>query len=547
MDDDRPLIGIDFGTATTLVSRRLPDGPAEIVPIGRDTSWIPSVIGIAPDRSVSYGEDALAAPGDVHLLRSIKTCVTNEQDVVRIGDGLTFKVDGLIRGLLETVRKRSHAAGVPWDDASFRVACPAVWDGSRRRRLAEICRSAGVAVAVADIIDEPIAVGLSWVENKWRQTGKRPEGRALVFDYGGGTLDIAVVEVAKGLGAAPPEFTIFSARGSATGGDNLDDTIARDLLAVVGADDVTEPLRTAARRLKELLSDLRFTEQSVPFGGRHSQMHALSYSRSRLDDAFRPQFYDAMEAAYAGLKEVRLRRRDRPSLNEIRAAARAEFADDIDYILLAGGMSRVPLVEALLRYEFPGAVIEVDEDVAQNRTREESVARGLVAQESEYRRLSLPRPAFDLVLEYRDCTRAVVRRTLYPAFTPLYTPASLFTTSSTAFTVHLDDRDLGGVEADGHIKVVAADGERLTMRIDGKPANGLPVALRRHVTFAFKLDVDGTIFIRDCLGAVTNLRVERWPVLRSGIRNVLDLSTGKEPKPDKGWSSFTDSYSHPWE
>ncbi|WP_166028706.1 Hsp70 family protein [Streptomyces chilikensis] len=557
MQHDKPLIGIDFGTATTLVSQRLPGGVPEIVPIGHGTAWMPSVIAASGSGELLFGEGAEAAAGAT-ALRSVKQCITLGMEPAAFrpsgaARSLRHTADSLIEQLLKHVLLRARAVEADTENAVFRLACPAIWDGPRRRRLATIARSAGIPVAVGDIVDEPVAAGLAWSDGLYYDLGEdRPDGTTLVFDYGGGTLDIAVVEVAESLEDGAPELTVLSARGVARAGDTLDRRIAQDLekdLEAMGVevDRTGDPatlrslLVAAARRLKVLLSDTRYDEQAVPVGGGYTDLPLLTYTRDRLEAAFWPQLTEALEHVRAALCEARLRRRTTPDIERLARMPIQELAADVDHVLLAGGMSQVPLVREAFEERFPGARVEFDRSL---ESPEQSVVTGLVV--DNYHRLNLPRPGFDLVLEWEDTHGRPHRELLYPAFEPLYTWDQVMRRER-----HLAHHWRGTPDVEwvtrARIRALAVDGEPMDFSVEGRTVPHLPVELHPSTRFSFSLRLNGEIVVQDATPRPMTFRVDAWPVLRAGEQGAISLTRmgagGKVPQP----RSFTDEYSHPWQ
>jgi hypothetical protein len=520
---------------------------------------MPSVVSASSRGELVFGETAEAA-GGARAIRSVKQHITEDRnEPLRLGQvagrAATFTPDQLIVGLLQHALLLAKANGAEVDDADFRLACPAIWDGPRRKRLASLARGAGIPVAVANIVDEPIAAGLAWSEGLFERDGYAPEGTVLVFDYGGGTLDIALMSVGDNLEDAEPELTVLSARGIAEAGDALDRRIAEDLERDLEAEGnpiarmrdpqtVRSMLFLAARRLKVLLSNPRFDSQSVPFRGGHTSRSSLEYTRERLERTFRPQLDRAFHHVRAALCEQRLRRRTVPDLDALARMPLEELAGDVQYVLLAGGMSQIPLVREEFVRVFPQARVEYDLSLD---TPEESVATGLVVRSDRYHRLSLPRPGFDLVLEWQDEQGAVLRETLYPAFEPLYTTAQVFRRERNL--AYRYERQVPGLtrETTAALRALSVDGEPLDFVVDGRPMPHLSVALRRYTDFTFSLKVSGEIYVRDCAYRESRFRVDRWPIMRGGERTSVELTTmTKAPGQSRtNASKFTDFYSHP--
>jgi molecular chaperone DnaK (HSP70) len=89
-----------------------------------------------------------------------------------------------------------------------------MWDGPQLKRLLDLAEKAALPVDSSTLVDEPIAAGVAWVSHRFLAYGERPEGRLLVFDMGGGTLDIAVLDV---VGGERPEISVLSALGTPSG------------------------------------------------------------------------------------------------------------------------------------------------------------------------------------------------------------------------------------------------------------------------------------------------------------------------------------------
>ncbi|MFE9923812.1 Hsp70 family protein [Streptomyces sp. NPDC005774] len=556
MQHDKPLIGIDFGTATTLVSQRLPGGSPEVVPIGHGTSWMPSVIAVSASGEPLFGEGAEAAAG-ASALRSVKQCITldltPEELPGREGAGtIRHSADDMIEQLLKHVLLRAKAAGADTEDAHFRLACPAIWDGPRRRRLATLARAAGIPVAVGDMVDEPVAAGLAWSEGLYWELGEdRPDGTTLVFDFGGGTLDIAVVEVTESLQDGSPELTVLSARGVARAGDALDLRIAQDLeqdLEAMGivVKRMPDPatlralILAAARRLKVLLSDTRYDEQAVPVGGGYTNLPLLSYTRRRLEDAFRPQMEEALEFVRAALCEARLRRRTTPDIAQLARMPLSELATDVQHVLLAGGMSQVPLVRQAFEKKFPHAEVEFDRAL---ESPEQSVVTGLVVH--NYHRLNLPRPGFDLMLEWDGFDGGRRGELLYPAFQPLYTAHQVMRREELAYRWR-GTPDVQRVTK-ARIRALAVDGEPMDFSVEGSALPYLPVVLHPRTAFSLALRLNGEMVVHDSTARPMTFRVERWPVLRAGEQGAIRLTRVRRDGQEYQSHSFTDLYSHPWQ
>ena len=91
-----------------------------------------------------------------------------------------------------------------------------------------LAETAGFSVGPSTLIDEPIAAGLSWIGRRTQQREYFDEERVLVFDMGGGTLDVAVLDVTTGP-LRDPEIYVLASDGLNEAGDVLDGMIVADL------------------------------------------------------------------------------------------------------------------------------------------------------------------------------------------------------------------------------------------------------------------------------------------------------------------------------
>lgn len=530
-------IGIDFGTSTSLVAARAGRQPVEIVPLGRSTRWFPSVAGHRGS-DLLVGEDADNLPGE-EVIRSAKRAITNDRTRLPVAGG-EVSADEVITAILAEIAQRAEAAGRSLTmEHDIRLGCPAMWDGDQRRRLLELAGKAGLPSDEMTLVDEPIAAGIAWVMHRSLFHRERLEGRLLVFDMGGGTLDIAVLDVLGGAPGTAPEISVLSALGAELAGDLLDRAVARDLtedLATQGyeAADARRPelydalLLRAARDAKMALSQR--TDHRIVLPSRQlGQLPTLPYSRERLEEAFRPQLDQAEALVWAALRASRLTERGNRSTTDIRALSPDALRQDVDYVLLAGGMSRIPYVERRLGALFPQAQVFDNAGVQPD----EAIVAGL-ADTTSYQRLNLHRPGFDFIVEWEEYGRTR-QEILYPAYTPFYSPQQVFGgQSDLGFARH--DRNFPGPRSGtGRLRVRSTTGEYLGLDVDGQNMDGLVLAFGNRMDF--KLYCDGRVLIRDGCGKALQMRVDRWPVIRGRDHAKLLLRSAVESQPlvSTGW------------
>jgi hypothetical protein len=540
-EPDAPLlthaVGVDFGTSTTLVAEGRRGRLPLVFPVGtRGTSWLPSVVGLTEDRDLVVAEAAADLPVE-RLRRSIKRAITKDQEHVLV-DGMPLAVDEGIRALMAELAARSRD-DLDLDPGTVRLGCPAMWTGRQRRRLLEIARSAGLPVDDHTLIDEPIAAGVAWVNNRITRSGQGVRGQLLVFDMGGGTLDVAVLDVHAELGH-DPEISVLSSWGIDEAGDVLDERLAAELerqLSCHGTEldglpnavAVRTVVRQAAKEAKERLSDELDTPVAIRYPG--LDLPALTLSREELDEAFHDQLDRAADLVWAVLRGAQVTHEVTKTPSEIRAVPLSSLAEEIDYVLLAGGMSRVPSVARRLADMFPRAEISSD---AGGRS-DESIVIGL-AETASYERINLHRPPLHLVLEYEDATGEARREPVYEAHAPFYPPFHAMQRSS----LYYEWRPAPGTlpsRGDGLVSVYTAGGERAALSIDGALGDGFLVRFG-HKPPAVLIYPNGRVLIIDGRGKRTEFIVPRWPVIRGKDHAVLyarKRGDARAPALDRAW------------
>ncbi len=460
------------------------------------------------------GEDAdVVSPEQV--IRSVKRAITNRSEtftVVASSDSgpervIEVHADEAIAAVLRETVARARAAGLALGGPRpVRLGCPAMWDGGQRRRMLAIATGPACRWPSSALVDEPVAAGVAWLAHRYLAGGERPTGRLLVFDMGGGTLDVAVLAVT---GGPQPEIAVQSCLGMAMAGDALDTAIARDLALEMAQHEVdvsqhARPelawalLERAAREAKVRLSHAE--EHPVVLPRQLAYPHVLRYHREQLEAAFQSQMDGAESLVVSALRAARLAQQPATAA-ELRAISRAELAAGIDFVLLVGGMSRIPYVARRLAAFFPEARLYDDAGVPP----EEAVVAGL-ADPAGYDRIRLHRPAFDVVL---DCEYG--RIVAYEAYTPLYEPWQVYSGhSALGYERRLRPPEVP-TRGFGTLRAVSTTGGPLRMLVDGQQIDGLPVRLGLE-DIVFGITCDGRIDIVDGLGETQALRADGWPV-----------------------------------
>ena len=522
-------IGIDFGTTTTLIAEGGPGARPTVVPMGDATAWMPSVAA-RRDGEFLVGEDALRVSPD-RLIRSVKRCITKDQYTITTPDGERgHDVNQVVLAVLTELAARAKFENLPIEEPGIgRLGCPAMWDAKRRRRLLDLAQAAGFGVGASTLIDEPIAAGIMWINDEVRRGRFLDEARVLVFDMGGGTLDVAVLDVTAGPGREPEVFVLAS-DGLDEAGDALDLAIAKDVEGHLGQHGVALAdlpdeglarayLLRAATEAKVALSEQRST--MVDVGYTTARLPIVTYTREELDDALRPQMDRAWALIESTLRAAYLTREGGASTIKLRALPASELTKRISHVLITGGMSQVPGVAGYLGPRFPDALIHQNLGVPPTET----IVAGL-AETTSYERVNLHRPGFDFVLEWRNPDGSAQQLTLYRAYTPFYEPWEAqskdvlrYTWPDGATAVEASRRFDLPRSGSAVLRVVAMDESRVALRFGGHEADGLHVEFG-HSGIRFALSPDGSVYVKDGLGTEQRLRADRWPVLRAGVGRV---------------------------
>ncbi|GIH08026.1 hypothetical protein Rhe02_60930 [Rhizocola hellebori] len=464
-------------------------------------------MGYGDDGSIVAGDAARDLPQD-QMIRSIKRCITDDRVFVRLDTptGIRdIRADDLMVAILREAIQRAKASGQDMtDESAIRIGCPAMWNGKQRRRLEAVARQAGLPVSLANFVDEPVAAGIAWVVK--HEVDATMPLRVLVFDMGGGTLDIAVLDVR---GASHYDVSVLAAVGAAEAGDALDDALTADLelqLAVAGYDiqaasnsrQARDRLRDSARAVKIDLTN--YAQIDVALSKRIYGIATIPYSREQLNEVFAEQIDRAEFYIAAALRAARLAEPGAVSAHELLRTPINKLVENVDVVVLSGGMSQIPYVTERMRELFPAATrIEMATTPS-----EDAVAIGL-ANATRFGRISMYRPAFDILLEWDHGQEF---RVVYDAFTPLVQPGQIAQgTSDLRYVVNGLDLMLPR-KGTGRLRVVSQSGQRIHASIGGADLNGFQVMLSEQ-KFEFSIYPSGRIRMTDG-GGTYDGQVDAW-------------------------------------
>ena len=340
------IIGIDLGTTNSCVAV-MEGGNFAIIPNSDGGRTTPSVVNIKDNGEIIVGEiakrQAITNPDSTVI--SIKTQMGSDYKVNIHGKDYTpQEISAMI---LKKLKKDAESyLGEPVTEAVITV--PAYFTDAQRQATKDAGEIAGLTVK--RIINEPTAAALSY------GLDKKKEEKVLVFDLGGGTFDVSVLEIGEGV------VEVISTSGNNhLGGDNFDqkiiDWLADEFKKETGIDlrndkMAIQRLKDAAEDAKKKLSTTLETQISLPFitmdatGPKHLEK---KLTRAAFDELTK----DLVEATKGPVKQALEDANLSPS--------------EIDEVLLVGGSTRIPAVQEWVKSYLgkePNKSINPDEVVA---------------------------------------------------------------------------------------------------------------------------------------------------------------------------------------
>jgi molecular chaperone HscA len=329
----RLAVGIDLGTTNSLVAT-LRSGVPTVLGDGLGRRLLPSVVHYAADGSVLVGHEASerAAADPQNTIASAKRLIgraltdlppgTVPYAVQALGtgavavptrSGLKTPVD-VGADVLRQLRERAEASlGGALVGAVITV--PAYFDDAQRQATKDAAREAGLNVL--RLLNEPTAAAVAY------GLDTASEGVYVVYDLGGGTFDVSVLRLTRGV------FEVLATNGDALlGGDDFDEAIAtwfrsqQDALPWTDAD--AAALRAAARQAKEGLTDA--AEVTLRCGRADGAVQLGRLTREQFEQLVQPLVDRTLGPVKRALRDAGLR------------------APEVDGIVLVGGATRMPVV-----------------------------------------------------------------------------------------------------------------------------------------------------------------------------------------------------------
>ena len=504
-------VGIDFGTSTTLISYRLTDSSEpEILPIGKNFPWMPSVVsGSSP---ILVGE---AAQVSVDAKFSVKSDLTLNEELGESSNEITrVQVKAIIAEAIARAKVKNKDI---FKDAKVFLGCPALWTSINRKIIADIGNELGIDVDITNVIDEPVAAGVQWVQSQWKQgLGVLPEGKTLVFDAGGGTLDIAYLDLDKSSNdeqrVVTPTVTVLSAGSLKMAGDDADKAIRRYLLDrdsdLALLEDPAEELLKVSRSLKEALSDEE--EESVNAGKPFSK--SIKLTRVELEQTVKGQVQKSMDLVRKVIKESILRNKASLSGVDVRECDYQKLCSEVKNVLLVGGFSKMLVFETELKKSFGLA------QIVRLGKPQQSVAEGLTYGDS-FLRLNMPRPPISFFVTSKNIAKKEV--CVYEAYSPIYYRNELLEGRS-HLAARIDLSNFGDGDFSFHCEI--ADRKRTLVPFNIKSGSEYETFESITVTQDIRSDWGHAVFVLYATGEICIrglnkeflLRVKLWPSLSQG-------------------------------
>ena len=345
------VIGIDLGTTNSCVAT-IENGDPVIIPNAEGARTTPSVVAFAKDgseRLIGVTAKRQAVTNPERTILSVKRHMGTEWST-KIDDS-EYTPQEVSAFILQKLKADAEAyLGSEVKQAV--ITCPAYFTDAQRKATKDAGRIAGLEVL--RIINEPTAAALAY------GVDKGDEATILVYDLGGGTFDVSILEIYEVDGQ--PQIEVKATAGNnKLGGDDFDDLVIEWLVAEfkksTGIDlskdvQALSRLKEAAEKAKIELSGTQTTQINLPFitmkDGQPEHLD-ITLTRAKFEDLISKLIENTMRPTRQAMKDAGVKK------------------GDVDKVILVGGSTRVPAVQAAVEKEAgkePYKGINPDEAVA---------------------------------------------------------------------------------------------------------------------------------------------------------------------------------------
>ncbi|MBR84847.1 MAG: molecular chaperone DnaK, partial [Euryarchaeota archaeon] len=345
-----PVIGIDLGTTNSCVAT-LEGGQPIVIPNSEGSRTTPSVVAFTKDgeRLVGITAKRQAVTNSERTVMSVKREMGTEWS--KQIDDEEFTPQEISAFVLQKLKSDAEEY-LGRDVKQAVITCPAYFSDAQRKATQDAGRIAGLEVL--RIINEPTAAALAY------GVDKEEDQTILVFDLGGGTFDVSILDIYQVDGQ--PQIEVKATSGdNRLGGDDFDDNVVEWVVSEFkkssGIDlskdlQAMSRLREAAEKAKIELSGTNSSQINLPFitmkDGQPEHLD-MSLSRAKFEDLTADLIKRTMKPTRSAMKDAGVK------------------AGDIDKILLVGGSTRIPAVQEAIEKEAgkaPFKGINPDEAVA---------------------------------------------------------------------------------------------------------------------------------------------------------------------------------------
>jgi molecular chaperone DnaK len=323
-----PYIGIDFGTSNSVVAN-FQYGQAEVVLNHEGQRWTPSIVTLRRDGTLAFGQEAKENFDEQRSIRSIKRILGTPERVPLVGQNLrTEQVAVMLFSLLK--KDAEQALGESFTSAV--VTIPANSKGLARHATKLCAGAAGLKVLT--LINEPTAAAITYGLNA------QEDQTVLVYDFGGGTLDVTILRIHHGI------FEEISSKGiGKLGGDDIDVAMAKVIAErfeqKTGFDILHSPYKQqfmlAVEKAKiDLSTDHTAVARKAALVPERQLSLEEEIDRGEFERIIMPLIVKSGEALDEALK------------------LRGMRPKDIDKVLLVGGTSKIPMVRRYVSEKLAG-------------------------------------------------------------------------------------------------------------------------------------------------------------------------------------------------